>query len=537
MNRIDLLGWVLARLPSRRRTAAAAARAWPRIHLIYFALAFFDLVAVGGGLSLSYALTSHYANTMTDLRNWDRQVQAIWHIRQRVADVGLPASRVFRSGDRQKESDALELAILDLNLELSNIKGQLPSSLEPALAAKVQAMIVDLEHSAQALVEISRAVLGIFALGDTNSAIGKVAALAEMQDGLFLQLAATADTLRQSLMEDMEQRYTEVRQLKNNEYLIGAAILFMVLAVVVYGHMVGRLISRKYEEIAEAHDSEQAARAEAESFAARVAAVNEDVVRLNADLAHNLAMLREAQDDSLRKGKMAQLGQLTATVAHELRNPLGAVRTSAFLLARKVKDKGLGIEPQIERINNGITRCDNIISQLLDFARSKGIQPEMIGFDEWLTKLIEEEAQRLPASVAIECRLGLGDVAVPFDPARMGRALINLLNNASEALVGKGDEPSKFTTRSPLITVTTRMTPRGVELSFADNGPGIAPEHLGKIFEPLFTTKNFGTGLGLSAVAKIMEQHGGGIEASSTPGQGAVFSIWWPLAPGELRAA
>ncbi len=173
---------------------------------------------------------------------------------------------------------------------------------------------------------------------------------------------------------------------------------------------------RQLDDVKLARDQAEDARAEAEAAAEEVRRVNEDVVRLNADLADNLKRLKDMQDEALRKGKMAQLGQLTATVAHELRNPLGAVRTSAFLLERKVKGKGLGVEAQIERINNGVTRCDNIISQLLDFARSKAIQPETVVFDEWLARLIEEEAQRLPTSVTVECRWGSAPVSPPSTP-------------------------------------------------------------------------------------------------------------------------
>ena len=280
---------------------------------------------------------------------------------------------------------------------------------------------------------------------------------------------------------------------------------------------------------AAAAKAETAARISAEAQARDLAALNGRISGLNGEMMENMRQLGNAQVELLRKGKMAQLGQLTATVAHELRNPLGAVRTSAFLLERKIKGKGLGVEPQIERINNGVTRCDNIISQLLDFARAKAIQPESLAFDDWLSKLIEEEAQKLPASVAIECHLGLENLAVRFDPARMSRVLINLISNASEAIVGRGDEPSKFAAKSPLITISTKMTGRGPEVAVRDNGPGIAPEHMEKIMEPLFTTKNFGTGLGLPAVQKILDQHGGGLEVTSELGQGAVFTAWWPI--------
>jgi signal transduction histidine kinase len=273
---------------------------------------------------------------------------------------------------------------------------------------------------------------------------------------------------------------------------------------------------------------------EAEAAAAEVQRINEDVVRLNGELARNLSMLREAQEESLRKGKLAQLGQLTATVAHELRNPLGAVRTSAFLLERKVKGKGLGVEPQLERINNGVTRCDNIISQLLDFARTKAISPERRGLDDWLAALVEEQAQHLPVSVAVECRLGTGNLATDFDPGRMSRALINLIGNAAEAMTAKAEDSARPSAGAPLLVVSTSLTARGVEIAVSDNGPGIAPEHLARIFEPLFTTKSFGTGLGLPEVQKIMEQHGGGLDVASQPGRGATFTAWWPA---EARAA
>jgi signal transduction histidine kinase len=294
---------------------------------------------------------------------------------------------------------------------------------------------------------------------------------------------------------------------------------------------------RQLDQVKLARDSEQAAREEAEAATSEIRRINEDVVKLNADLARNLEMLREAQDDGLRKGKMAQLGQLTATVAHELRNPLGAVRTSAFLLARKVKDKGLGVEPQLERINNGITRCDNIIAQLLDFARAKAIQPEAVDLDDWLAKLIEEEASKLPASLSIECRLGLSGRTAEIDPARMSRAVINLISNASEAMLGKGDAAPRHANATAVIRIASKITDRGFEVSIADNGPGIAPEHMDKIFEPLFTTKSFGTGLGLPAVKKILEQHGGGLDVATAPGQGASFTMWWPLTVSQVQAA
>ena len=265
--------------------------------------------------------------------------------------------------------------------------------------------------------------------------------------------------------------------------------------------------------------------------------VNDEISRLNAELADNVRKLKDAQDEVLRRGRMAQLGQLTATVAHEIRNPLGAVRTAAFLMERKLKGKELGVEPQLVRISNGITRCDNIISQLLDFSRSRALQFETIGVDDWLGKVIGEEAERLPAAITIECQFGLVGIAAAVDPPRMGRVIVNLVSNAAEAMVGKGDDPESFTTADPRILITTTLSQRGAEISVSDNGPGISDETLKRILEPLFTTKSFGTGLGLPAAEKILQDHHGGLEVRSAPGAGATFTAWFPLQQGAADAA
>ena len=312
-------------------------------------------------------------------------------------------------------------------------------------------------------------------------------------------------------------------------YGIGLALALLMAVAFAIPAYAFYVRNRQALQAAEEMARVRAASATTEEHAANLEQVNRQVSELNQRLAANMKQLQEAQEEIVRRGKMAQLGQLTATVAHEIRNPLGAVRTAAFLLERKTKDKELGIEPMLQRISNGVTRCDNIITQLLDFARSSTPQIQEQDFDAWLEKTVEEEAQKLPATVTVECRLGLGGRSAAFDPGRLQRAVINLVTNASEAMVGKGEDAGKFAGTSPTIVVATTLTPRGLEFSVSDNGPGIAEENLEKILEPLFTTKNFGTGLGLPAVQKILEQHGGGLEVTSKAGEGARFTAWMPL--------
>ncbi len=296
-------------------------------------------------------------------------------------------------------------------------------------------------------------------------------------------------------------------------------ILFLAVGAVIYSYAAQR--RHHIAQLAQARDKALAAQSQVHD-------VNRNVTELNRDLEQKMMQLRQAKDEGIRKAKLAQLGQLTATVAHDLRNPLGAVRTAAFLIGRKTKDIDVEIEKPLERISNGVTRCDEIITELLDFARSGDLQLETVDLDEWVINLLHEQAQRLPDVVSLQCHQGLAGRRVDIDTGSMQRALINLLTNASEAMVGKGDDPSVFTTEDPQIIVSTAMTARGAELRVSDNGPGISEENLAKIMEPLFTTKSFGVGLGLPAVEKILEQHGGGLQIDSTQGTGTTITAWIP---------
>jgi PAS domain S-box-containing protein len=258
--------------------------------------------------------------------------------------------------------------------------------------------------------------------------------------------------------------------------------------------------------------------------------INEEISRLNRELAANMRRLNDAQDELLRSGKLEQLGQLTATVAHELRNPLGTVRNSAFLLDRKLKDKGLGIEALLERINKGIERCDNIITQLLDFSRTTQLKCQPDDLDKWLLAVVEEEARKLPQNFTVRLDLGLAGQEVPFDPSRLQRAVINMLSNAAEAIQGMAHA-------QPEIHISSFCKNDHVSLRVADNGPGMVPNVLARIREPLYTTKSFGTGLGIPAIEQIAIQHGGRLDVVTDVGTGSTFTLWLPLQRAEAGNA
>jgi signal transduction histidine kinase len=326
-------------------------------------------------------------------------------------------------------------------------------------------------------------------------------------------------------------------ELDRQSSLILQASLLSVLIGLGSAIAMFRSTLRRLDDITNAQKDAVRAHNDAEALATRLAGMNDEMVGVNQELAHQMHMLKDAQDALVSKGRMEQLGQLTATIAHELRNPLGAVRTSAFLIERKIKGKELGFEAQLARINNGVSRCDDIITQLLDFSRTKPLSSRPSDLDHWLGTMIEEEAKQLPSAVSIECVLNLRERLVPFDPSRLQRAFINLLSNASEAMVGKGDDPSKFSSANPVIKISTDVEDDFAVIRIKDNGPGISAENLVKIREPLFTTKSFGTGLGLPAVDQILTQHHGRMVVNSALGAGAEFVLYLPLTFAQGQAA
>ncbi len=304
-------------------------------------------------------------------------------------------------------------------------------------------------------------------------------------------------------------------------------LVFAAVAAMIWSYSASR--NKQSKQLYQAKLESDTAVEEARQMADQLQGMNRDIAKLNTDLNTNMKTLRKTQDEVIRKGKMAQLGHLTATVAHDIRNPLGSIRTSTFLLRRKFSPENPTMLKPLDRIEKGVSRCDRIITELLDFARTKDLDLKTRVFDQWLVNLVRETSEQLPEAVSFECNLGLGEREVSFDTDSIARAVINFLTNASEAMVGKGNDVPVNPTENPVISISTRLTKRGIEISVSDNGPGISEENITKILDPLFTTKSFDVGLGLPSVEKIFEKHQGGLDISSTQGQGATFTGWFPI--------
>jgi signal transduction histidine kinase len=253
------------------------------------------------------------------------------------------------------------------------------------------------------------------------------------------------------------------------------------------------------------------------------------IARLNVEKTEMERARAVAEAALLRQERLSVLGQLTATVAHELRNPLSAIRNTMHTINELAAAKGLTLDRPVGRIERSIARCDKIISNLLDYTRARELTPAPVRLDRWLGEVLDE--QKIPDGVTLERRLGAGDARVALDGDHFRRVIINLLENAVQAL---GEGTALMGERK--VTVATRLAEHA-EILVEDTGPGIPSDILPRIFEPLFSTKSFGTGLGLPTVRQIVEQHGGEIAITSGPDRGASVRIRLPIAAQSSAAA
>jgi signal transduction histidine kinase len=226
----------------------------------------------------------------------------------------------------------------------------------------------------------------------------------------------------------------------------------------------------------------------------------------------------EAREMAARQQQLQAQGRLAAEIAHQLKNPLGIINNAAFTLQRTVKE-GKTITQQVQIIREEVDRSDRIITELMGYARLSEGRVEKLDVAEELDRSIDAV---FPAGASYEVEVQR-DYAPALPPllvqrSHLSEVFVNVLQNAREAMEGKGK-----------VQVATRYGENySVIVMIQDNGPGIPPEKIGKIFEAYFTTKEKGTGLGLAIVKHNTEIYGGTVTVESELGIGTRFTITLP---------
>ena len=229
--------------------------------------------------------------------------------------------------------------------------------------------------------------------------------------------------------------------------------------------------------------------------------------------------LQEAEAAMRRSERLAALGQLSAGLAHELRNPLGTIKTSAEMLLKNVPADNAVAREMAGFISSEVDRTNSLVTRFLDFARPLAVRLDKTDLTQVIDQAVSDvEKHQPPFDVTIYKNYSPEIPPFFLDGELMERVMYNLLLNAAQA-----SPPSAS------ITVKTRQIDGMVEIAVIDRGSGIQPKLLESIFNPFYTTKAGGVGLGLAIVSKIVDEHGGSISVESEPGEGSVFRVYLPF--------
>ncbi len=244
--------------------------------------------------------------------------------------------------------------------------------------------------------------------------------------------------------------------------------------------------------------------------------LNEELRGRQTELQASLSELKDARESLRRKEALAALGELSARLAHEIRNPLGIISSSAELLGKRMEDSRS--RQLLTIIQEENARLNALISDFLTFGRP--LPPKLQSFEivplirSCLPHISELAAER---GVRLQDELPQTAAAVVADPDMVRQILLNLLLNALDATPSGGN-----------ICIRLKQNQSKMQLEVEDDGVGIAQDQLGLIFNPFFTSKDKGTGLGLSNAYKMAEAHGGDLHVHSVPGQGSCFTLTIP---------
>jgi len=228
--------------------------------------------------------------------------------------------------------------------------------------------------------------------------------------------------------------------------------------------------------------------------------------------------LEQVQEKLIRSERLAAVGELASGVGHELRNPLNVIRNCAYLLNMALSEKADAESVNtLKVLDKQIDAANKIVTDLLDFTRIRPPQQIRADLKTMLNECVSYIA--VPENIRINMNLNGNARPVRTDPEQMGRVFTNIISNAVQAMNGKGGE----------LKIEAGLDDENISLFFKDNGCGIPPENLEKIYEPLFTTKPKGIGLGLAISKRLVEQNGGKIEVASQVGRGTTFTVKLPL--------
>jgi len=255
--------------------------------------------------------------------------------------------------------------------------------------------------------------------------------------------------------------------------------------------------------------------------------LEDKLIQLEKKLKQEIAERKRVEEKLMRSERLAAIGKLSSSIAHELRQPLGVISNAIYYLKMTLPEADETTKEYLNMINDEVRTAGDIISSLLELARSKPADRKEVEVSSVIENALEKS--EIPENIELKKDIPANIPALFVDSGQMVQVFYNIINNAIQAMPMSEVESGELTIN---VKSKSRMKEgkERVEVSFGDTGVGISEENMKKLFEPLFTTKAQGIGLGLSICKNFIEANEGKIEVQSEVGKGTTVTVNLPAA-------
>lgn len=430
---------------------------------------------------------------------------------------GLVSAHIL---DRGNPSWLAELARRETNLSY-----WLGQARESAHTAKERSLLDQLEVVYHQYDQVRSRVVALYAEGSANAAVSlllhDMSEAYEQAYGLCEQFIAANEEL---IAERLAASHAHLRRYLLAVAAYAAATLTLSLALlwVLYRRIL--LPLRQMAHDADVFGHRVPGGLASEQPPDELRAVGDHLQRLMSDVTEIRSDLVRSQDRLANAEKLASVGKLAASVAHEIRNPLTSLKMRLFSLRQEL-DSDPQWDDDLRVVSEEIGRLESVVRHFLEFARPPALRLEPCAVTHLVEKSLELCRHRfVEKDIELVCTHEPDLPTVNADPEQIKQVFVNLLFNAADAVTRRGRVWVASQYRDAVDGSAM------VQVCFRDDGPGVAPENRGRIFEPFFSTKDTGTGLGLCIAASILERHGGRLELWQPEGEGATFAVSLPVA-------